>query len=84
MKEYRLMYFSGVWITHRKFICESDAEAIFDAENPTEWEQITASEGVRIQSARDLASSLKNAGWGVALFCGKRKVKEYAPTTFYK
>lgn len=78
------MYFSGVWNTHRKFSCESDGEAIYDAENPTEWEQLTAPEGIIIKSAKDLAYSLKNAGWGVALFCGGRKVKEYAPTTFNK
>lgn len=84
MKEYKLKYFCGVWNTHRKFTCITDSEAIYDAENPTEWEQITAPAGVRIQSAPDLAESLKNAGWGVALFCGNRRVKEYAPTTFYK
>lgn len=32
VKEYRLMYFYGVWATSRKFYAETDAEAIFDAD----------------------------------------------------
>ena len=74
VKEYRLMYFTGVWVTSKKFACESDAEAIYNAENPTEWDNY--------ESAARLAEKIKKAGWGVALFCGNRKVKEYAPSTF--
>lgn len=31
MREYRLMYRWGAWISHCKIIAESDMEAIFDA-----------------------------------------------------
>ena len=76
VKEYRLMYFSGVWVTSKRLYAENDAEAIYDAENPTEWDNY--------ESAPVLAEKLKKAGWGVALFCGNRKVKKYSATTFYK
>lgn len=32
VKEYRLMYYVGVWFTSERFCAESDAEAIFDAD----------------------------------------------------
>lgn len=32
VKEYRIMYLWGVWITHAKVYAETDEEAIFDAD----------------------------------------------------
>lgn len=32
MREYRLMYLFGVWITSSKIYAETDKEAIFDAD----------------------------------------------------
>jgi len=32
MREYRIMYFFGIWITKAKIYAETDAEAIFDAQ----------------------------------------------------
>ena len=32
LREYRLMYFYGAWITKERFAAETDAEAIFDAD----------------------------------------------------
>ena len=43
-KTYRLMYFSGVWVTKEVFAAENDTEAIFDADmtfansNLTDWQ----------------------------------------------
>lgn len=33
LKTYKLMYFHGVWYTHKIFSCESEREAIFDADH---------------------------------------------------
>ena len=33
IKEYRLMYFFGCWLTAKKIYAENDAEAIFDAKH---------------------------------------------------
>lgn len=32
VKDYRLMYYVGVWMTSERFCAESDEEAIFDAD----------------------------------------------------
>lgn len=33
LKEYRLMYLFGAWVTSAVIYAESDAEAVFDADN---------------------------------------------------
>ena len=59
VKEYRLMYLFGAWVTKEVIIAETDNEAIFDADEAF------------------ANSNLANWKYGVALFCGNRKVKQY-------
>lgn len=52
VKEYRLMYFFGAWITSRRFYAETDAEAIYDAEaefpaNLENWRGVALFQGNR-------------------------------------
>lgn len=59
VREYRLKYLFGAWVTHARIFAESDEEAIFDAE------------------AEFNKSGLPGWRYGVALFCGNRRVKTF-------
>lgn len=70
MKEYRLMYQFGGWVTAIRLFAENDDEAIFDAD--LEYYFPTSE-----FTLRNGTNDLRNWFKGVALFCGNRLVKRY-------